>query len=99
VKFRPRQDYLLVRPIERKQSDIIAVVSNEKHCLGEIVAVGPGKRDKRGNLRPLDSVVGQIVTFGNGEFDFYPKLELDGVIYRVIQEADICWVVETALAA
>ncbi len=90
----PTQDYIVIKPLTRKQSDILHVISDEKHCRGEIVAVGPGKEGKKGNLIPMVSEVGQIVAFGNGEFDFYPK-HWDGLeCYRVIQEADICFVIE-----
>lgn len=97
--FRPTQDYILVKPLTRRLSSVLEVHNTEKHCRGVVVAVGPGKRDKRGALKPLDAQIGQTVIFGNGEFDFYPKFEdhkPDGTtdIYRVIQEADICGVCE-----
>lgn len=97
--LRPTQDYIVVKPLQRAQSRILEVVGHEKHCRGVVVAVGPGKRDKRGRLKPLDSEVGQTAIFGNGEFDFYPKFldhKPDGTTdeYRVIQEADICGVCE-----
>ena len=90
--LRPTQDYILVRPIERKVSDILYVVNTEKHCRGEILAVGPGKRDKRGRLRALDSRPGQIVAFGNGDFDFYPKHYEGNECLRIIQEADVAFI-------
>jgi len=92
--LRPTQDYILVRPIERKVSDVIHVVNAEKHCRGEILAVGPGKRDKRGRLRPLDSRPGQIVAFGDGNFDFYPKHYEGNECLRIIQEADVAFIEE-----
>lgn len=101
MNFKPLQDYIVVRPIERKQSAILAVVSYEKQCRGEILAVGPGKPDKRGNVRPLASKPGEIIAFGNGDFDFYPRVEHNGEECRLIQEADICFVFDEpeALAA
>lgn len=92
--LRPLQDYILVRPLVRKQSDILEVISHEKHCRGEIVAVGPGKFDKRGRRIPLVSQIGQIVIFGNGDFDFYPRHYEGTEVFRVIQEADVAGVVE-----
>lgn len=92
MSFRPTQDYILVRPIERKQSDVITVVSNERHCRGEVLAVGPGKRDKRGRLKPLDTLPGQRIAFGDGNFDFYPKFYEGNECLRIIQEADICFI-------
>ena len=92
--LRPLQDYIVVEPMERKKSDIIQVVSNEKHCRGKILAVGPGKRDKKDRLHRLDAQVGQIVIFGDGNFDFYPKYWEGNRCLRLIQEADIVGVVE-----
>jgi len=95
--LRPKQDYLLIKPLERVQSTVLAVVSHEKHCRGVVVACGPGKRDKRGNLKPLDAKPGDTVAFGDGNFDFYPKWhdeKPDGTsdVYRIIQEADIVFI-------
>ena len=94
--LRPLFDYIVVKPLIRKQSDVIEVVSNEKHCRGEIVAVGPGKFNKKGQRIPLVSQAGQIVIFGNGDFDFYPKVYEGTQIFRLIQEADIAGVIEEA---
>ncbi len=97
--LRPTQDYIVIKPLERILSRALVVSNSEKHCRGLILAVGPGKRDKRGVIKPLDAQVGQTVIFGNGEFDFYPKFldhKPDGTtdVYRVIQEADICGICE-----
>lgn len=93
--LRPTQDYILVKPLERVASSVIQVINWEKHCRGQIVAVGPGKRNSKGKIQPMDSEVGQIIAFGNGNFDFYPKFyDTDGTLYRLIQEADICFVDE-----
>lgn len=91
--FRPSADRILVKPIERVASDIILTVLDELPNLGEVVAVGPGKRDKKGNLKPLDVKVGDTVRFG--EFrDMFPTY-YDGLQkYLIMQEADVAGVVE-----
>jgi chaperonin GroES len=92
--LRPKADYIVVKPLIRKQSDIIEVISYEKHCRGEILAIGPGKEGKHGNIIPMQSEVGQIVIFGDGNFDFYPIYKEGNETYRIIQEADIAGVLE-----
>lgn len=93
--LKPRQDFILVKPHVRKQSDIIEIVSHhEKHCRGTIVAVGPGKEDKRGRVIPLDAKVGDVVIFGDGNFDFYPTYQDGNESYRLIQEGDICGILD-----
>ena len=44
MPFKPLQDYILVYPIKRKQSDALQVFSHEKYGRGVIIAVGPGER-------------------------------------------------------
>lgn len=92
MPFRPTQDYLLIRPLARQHSDAIAVITNEKNCRGIVLAAGPGKRDKRGNLKPLDTKPGYIVRFGDGNFDFYPKFYEGNECLRIIQEADVAYI-------
>lgn len=92
--LRPLHDFIVVRPIARKQSDVIEVISYEKHCRGEILAVGPGKVDKKGRRFPLDAKPGQVIIFGDGNFDFYPKVAHNGETLRLIQEGDIVGTVE-----
>lgn len=94
--FRPRADYILVRPVERKQSEILHVVSSEKYTQGEVVSVGPGKKNKKGVIQPLTVRVGDRIAYGdvNRGYDFYPKITLDGVVYQVLQEADIAFVMD-----
>ena len=94
--MQPTQDYLLVLPVKRKQSDILEVISGEKFTQGTVVAVGPGKYDKKNVLRPLTVKPGDFITYGDivRGYDFYPKYEKDGVSYRILQEADICFIAE-----
>lgn len=91
--FRPTQDYVLVKPLDRIASTLIAVILDERPNLVEIVAIGPGKIDKKGRLHPLDVKVGQTVRIG--EFMF-PEIYFHGnnQKYLVIQEADIAGVVD-----
>lgn len=89
--FKPRADYILVKPIERVASKIIVVVLDEKPNLGEVVAVGPGKRDKKDRLQSLDVRVGDTIRFG--EFSF-PIIMLNADKHFLLREADVAGVVE-----
>ena len=71
------------------------VVQHEKPNLGRVVAVGPGKRDKRGRLRPLDVPVGALVRFGTDEgYLSYPEHREGGRTFLVLQEADVAFIAE-----
>lgn len=97
-KFQPTQDYILVRPIERKKSESLIVISGEKYTQGEVVSVGPGKKNKKGAIHPLIVQAGDRITYGDIErgYDFYPKYEENGIEYRLLQEADVCFVIDPA---
>ena len=60
--------------------------------MGTVVSVGPGKRDKRGNVKPLDAQPGDSIRYGNGDYLKWPTVNLKGEEYQIIQEADICWI-------
>jgi len=67
VNITPLHDRVIVKRIEEKESVkggiIIPDSAKEKPMEGEIIAVGPGKREK-GELHPLDVKVGDRVLFG-----------------------------------
>lgn len=84
------RDRLLVKPIERKLSDIIFVENTEKYNLGEVILAGPGKVIK-GVLIRTDVKIGDIVRYGEFEFPVY---EHESIKYQIIQEADVAGIVE-----
>jgi chaperonin GroES len=86
------QDRVLVKPSIRQLSEVLIVNNRESFNMGTIAAVGPGKRDKRGNVKPLDAKVGDSIRYGNGDYLKWPTVKLKGEEYQIIQEADICWI-------
>lgn len=67
VNLTPLHDRVIVKRIEEKESVkggiIIPDSAKEKPMEGEVLAVGPGRREK-GELFPLDVKVGDRVLFG-----------------------------------
>ena len=57
MKFRPLHDRVVVKRIEEEQKTkggiIIPDTAKEKPMQGEILAVGPGARNEKGELIPL----------------------------------------------
>lgn len=98
--FRPTQDYILVKPLARQHSSILEVVSYEKYSRGLVIAAGPGKcltmyGHETDRIAPLDVKVGDYITYGqaNGSLDnLWPSYEESGETYRILQEADICFI-------
>lgn len=83
--IRPLRDRVVVQPRVRKLSDIIAVTNNEKFNEGTIVAVGPNVTDAK---------VGDWIKYGNGTYLDWPVHTMEGQDYQIIQEGDICVIVE-----
>jgi len=82
----PLRDRIAVRPKVRKLSDIIIVENTEKFNEGTIFAIGPLVDQAK---------VGDLIKFGNGTYlDFPIFKEADGQEFQIIQEADICAILE-----
>lgn len=94
TKFRPLHDRLLVRRIEQESKTaggiIIPDTAKEKPMQGEVVAVGKGVRDDKGDVRPLEVAVGDIVLFAKWGGT---EIKLDGVEYLVMKESDVLGIV------
>jgi chaperonin GroES len=97
MKFRPLHDRIVVRRIDAEERTrggiIIPDTAKEKPQEGEVVAVGSGGRDERGELVPLDVKAGDTVLFGKWSGT---EVKIDGVDYLIMKESDVMGVVETA---
>ena len=95
MNFRPLHDRLVVRRLnaEEKTSGgiIIPDTAQEKPLEGEVVAVGPGARDERGQRIPLDVAVGDRVLFGKWSGT---EVKIDGQDYVMIKQDDVMGVLE-----
>ena len=83
--FKPLRDRVVVQPRVRNISDIIYVNTKEPFNEGTIVAIGPLVEDVQ---------IGDFIKYGNGDYLNWPTQKVDGQDYQIIQEADICAVVE-----
>jgi chaperonin GroES len=99
MQLKPLHDKIVVKPIERKKSDIIAVIMNEKDNMGTVVAVGPGKRLPNGRREPMPINVGSFVRFGTMGDDEYLKYQEyfeDNERYLIMSWQDVCFEQEIA---
>ena len=65
---------------------IIPDTAKEKPQQGEIVAVGPGAPDEKGNVQPLDVKPGDRVLFGKWSGT---EVKIDGEELLIMKESDI----------
>ena len=66
--FRPLHDRVLLRRVEEEERSASGVIipdtAKEMPMQGEVMAVGPGARDAKGETVPLDIAVGDHVLIG-----------------------------------
>ncbi|MFO0996612.1 MAG: co-chaperone GroES [Alphaproteobacteria bacterium] len=97
MKFRPLHDRVVVRRIEQEEKTaggiIIPDTAQEKPMEGEIIAVGPGARNEKGEVVPLDVKVGDRVLFGKWSGN---EVKIDGKDLLIMKESDIMGVIEGA---
>ena len=97
MAFRPLHDRVLVRRIEADEKTaggiIIPDTAKEKPQEGEVIAVGSGTRDERGEFVALDVKAGDRVLFGKWSGT---EVRMDGEDLLIMKESDILGVVESA---
>jgi chaperonin GroES len=97
MQFRPLHDRVVVRRIEEDERTpggiIIPDTAKEKAQQGEVIAVGPGARDEKGVLQPLDVKAGDRVLFGKWSGS---EVKIDGEELLIMKESDILGVLEGA---
>jgi chaperonin GroES len=100
MQFRPLHDRVVVRRIEEDERTpggiIIPDTAKEKPQQGEVIAVGPGTRDEKGAVQPLDVKAGDRVLFGKWSGS---EVKLDGEELLIMKESDILGVLEGAAAS
>ena len=99
MKFRPLHDRVLVRRIEGEEMSaggiIIPDAAQEKPSEGEIIAVGTGARNEKGEITPLDVQKGDHILFGKWSGT---EIKIDGEDVLIMKESDILGVLEQAAA-
>jgi chaperonin GroES len=100
MKFRPLHDRVVVRRIESEEKTaggiIIPDTAKEKPMEGEIIAVGPGARNEKGELVALDVKAGDRILFGKWSGS---EVKIDGQDLLIMKESDIMGVIEGAKAS
>jgi chaperonin GroES len=99
MKLKPLHDRVVVRRIESEEKTsggiIIPDTAKEKPQEGEVLAVGSGARNEKGELIPLDVKVGDRVLFGKWSGT---EVKLDGQELLIMKESDIMGIIEGGAA-
>ena len=95
MKIRPLHDRVIVKSLEEVRTTASGIVipdtATEKPDQGEVIAVGPGKKDENGKVIALDVKVGDKVLFGKYAGQ---AVKVDGQELLVMREEDLMGVVE-----
>ncbi len=88
--LQPLHDRVLIKPLEAEEKTpggiILPEKAQEKPREGEVIAVGPGALNDKGERKPMSVKVGDIVVyseFGGTEITY------EGTDYLLIKESDI----------
>ena len=100
MNFRPLHDRVLVRRVTAEEKTaggiIIPDTAKEKPQEGEVIAVGSGTLNDKGELRPLDVKAGDRILFGKWSGT---EVKLDNEELLIMKESDIMGILEGAAAA
>ena len=95
MQLRPLGDRVLVKPEKAEQKTAsglyISSGAQEKPQRGEVIAVGAGKLDDKGERIPVDVKVGDVVNYGKYGGN---EVKIDGEEYLLMRDSDIYAVVE-----
>jgi len=96
MNFKPLSNHVFIEPLKESKTTKSGIVlpetsEGEKPMLGNVVAVGPGKRNERGELIPMSVKAGDKVLFKKYGPD---EIKVDGKEYLVGSEEDILAIIE-----
>ncbi len=90
MQFRPLHDRVVIRRFEDERETsggiIIPDTAKEKPMQGEVLAVGPGARNDKGDITPLDVEAGHRILFGKWSGT---EVKSDGEELLIMKESDI----------
>jgi chaperonin GroES len=97
MNFRPLHDRVLVRRVTAEEKTaggiIIPDTAKEKPQEGEVIAVGSGTLNDKGELRALDVKTGDRILFGKWSGT---EVKLGGEELLIMKESDIMGILDKA---
>ena len=95
MKLKPLHDKVLVKRTEEEETSsggiILSGSAKEKPSQGEVISVGPGKKNDSGDVMPVNVNAGDTVIFGQYGGN---EIKLDGEDFLILGESDIFGVIE-----
>ena len=95
MALKPLQDRIVIKVIEDTEQTsggiFIPDSAKEKPQKGEVVAVGEGKMNEKGEREPMDVKVGETVLYAKYAGT---DIKMDGVEYKILSVKDALAVIE-----
>ncbi|MBI2855144.1 MAG: co-chaperone GroES [Chloroflexi bacterium] len=90
IKVQPLADRVLVKPAPReevtKSGIVLPDTAKEKPQEGDVVAIGPGRVDEKGNRIPMEIKKGDKIIYAKYAGT---EIKVDGDDYIILRESDI----------
>ena len=96
MKIKPLSDHILIEPIKEEEKTKTGILlpdtaEKERPEQGKVIAVGPGRKDKKGNFIPLGVKPGDKVLFTK----YGPnEIKVEDKEYLIAKEEDILAILE-----
>ncbi len=95
MNLKPLGDRLVVEPKEREETTpsglVLPETAKEKPQEGEVIAIGPGRRDDEGKRIAMDVAVGDRVLYAKYGGT---EVKIDGKKLLILKETDVLAIVE-----
>jgi chaperonin GroES len=95
LNLKPLGDRVVVEPLEKEERTASGIIlpetAKEKPQEGEILAVGPGRRDDDGKLVPMDVKKGDVVLYAKYAGT---EVKIEDKKVLILKESDILAIVE-----
>jgi chaperonin GroES len=95
LNLKPLGDRVVVEPLEKEERTASGIIlpetAKEKPQEGEIIAVGPGRRDDDGKLVPMDVKKGDTVLYAKYAGT---EVKIEDKKLLILKESDILAIVE-----
>jgi chaperonin GroES len=90
AQINPILDRIVVQKadtVKKTESGLyIPDTSSERPDRGVVIAVGPGREDKNGNVKPLQVQAGDTVIFAK---NVGQEVKVEGEVFTIMAEADV----------
>ena len=95
MNIKPLADRVVLKSVEAEEKTktgiLLTASAQEKPQIAEVVAIGPGARDEKGDLIPMEVAVGDKVIAAKYAGT---EVKFDGVEYTIVKQSDILAVVK-----